>query len=230
MSLHVTSEKEKDLQDLVEIVKSLEMSCHREYKPPKLENVEPVITSQPNNLRLSIINKKMKGWLKGTAVHKKYTDQLEKYENNQFYWYNKYKNGNITKEKLIKNLTELEKWFVCVIEPPPKKYKKDPIQVYMISLEQWLEREKTKYKNTRSYYCDDEVLSYIDKTQLFEIQGEIFDNYELVKTFYEKYDREYQKYLEKLRNKEKSKQQELEYQLFLQNQKKEKIKKKIGIC
>lgn len=203
MKLHVTSKKDEDLQDLINIVHSIETSCHREYKPPKLSHPpEPIVTCEPSRMCLSKVDNEVTGWLEGKGVHTQYTDHLEKYENNQYYWMTKYRRGKTKEETMIRRLTYLEKWFVCIVEPPPRRFKKTPIQKYIQELEQWKIREQTKYTNTRSYYCDDEVIPILDKENLLTVQKQIFENFEKVKEYYYRHQREYERYLERKRQKE----------------------------
>lgn len=195
MKLSITP-KNKDVEEQLMLIYAVGTSCHRAQKPPRDINKKPVISAEPPRSYLCKMDTTITGWLEGKGTHKKFNDQIEKYENNQYYWNKKYKKGKISKEELIQNLTDLEKWFVCIIEPPPKRLKKIPIESYMKELEPWRNREHIKYKHTRSYYCDDDVIPLLDKESLLSVQKQIFENFEKVKVYFDKYVREYDKILE----------------------------------
>jgi hypothetical protein len=77
---------------------------------------------------------------------------LRIYENNQVYYQDQLDEGNITIEQFKFELTKLEKWFLCIIEPRQSD-----------DLDAWRNRELGKIKRGVSGYCDLEVIKYIEK-------------------------------------------------------------------
>jgi len=181
MKLRVVSDKDKELSELVELVESVETCCFRERGTLSVEREEIIAVDPATPIRLMKINQDLTGWIDSKRPGSIFERQLERYENNQSYYMEKYKSGEIPKKEIITKLTKLEAWFVCIVEPPPKVATG---QKYMNNLSDWVRRESVKYKLGRSYYCDDEVLELLDQDKLLLVQKTIFENYEKVKAFY----------------------------------------------
>lgn len=182
IKLKLNSEKEKDYSEMVKIVSAVE-NCT--FKDPSdiIISRENIITVAPeNNPRLKRPDKKISGWIKSKQAQKVFYTQLDKYQNNQYCYLQRLESGKISSIQVKKNLTELEMWFIQIIEPFPEK-KDIKYQEY---LKKWFEREQIKYKFSRSYYCEEEVLPYLDMEKLYTIQNNIFENYEKVKNYYNK--------------------------------------------
>ena len=191
MKLHVSTEKEQEIHEWANIVHSVETSCLREQKKAYVEP-EAIVTFPPLRSYLSHINEEISGWLVGRNPRSQYTKILEKYENNQCYWLNKWKRGKLDKGELIKKITDLEKWFACIVEPPPKCPSTITMR-YICDLEEWKNRESTKYTASRSYYCYENVMSLLDKKEMLSVQKQLFENYDQVKTFFHEKEQEYEK-------------------------------------
>lgn len=90
--------------------------------------------------------------ISGKVDEKTFEKVLEIYENNQVFYQDKMDNNEIDHSTLCEKLTELEHWFICVIEPKPKD---------KIGITDWIEREKYKLLTGYSKYCDTELYEYI---------------------------------------------------------------------
>lgn len=77
---------------------------------------------------------------------------LEIYENNQVFYQEKLEDGEMSVDMAKEKLTELERWFVCIIEPKPKSNSEVP---------DWILREEYKLNTGYSSYCDKELYCYI---------------------------------------------------------------------
>jgi hypothetical protein len=85
-------------------------------------------------------------------VDQAYFDQaLAVYENNQVYYQERLENKTIDPNYAKRCLTDLEWWFMRIIEPMQNEEHQD-----------WLERERSKLSTGRSPYCDSELHKYID--------------------------------------------------------------------
>lgn len=181
MKLNIVSDKDKELSELVEIVESVETCCFRERGTLGIEREDIIAVDPATPIRLMKINQDLTGWVNSKRPWSIFERQLERYENNQSYYLEKYKTDEIPKKEIVNKLTKLETWFVCIVEPPPRVASG---QKYMNNLSDWVRRESVKYKLGRSYYCDDEVLELLDQDKLLLVQKTIFENYEKVKAFY----------------------------------------------
>lgn len=86
----------------------------------------------------------------GKVSRKLFDEALQIYENNQVYYQDRIDEDDMDKPTISKYLTELEHWFMCIIEP------RVPDDV-----EGWKQREKSKLTKGVSAYCDPEVYPYI---------------------------------------------------------------------
>lgn len=77
---------------------------------------------------------------------------LNIYENNQVYYQDCLDEGTLTLEQVKENLTFLEYWFMCIIEPKPQ----DPEELI-----DWKQRESGKITAGHSGYCDPELYPLI---------------------------------------------------------------------
>lgn len=103
--------------------------------------------------------------IRGIVNQEQFDIALECYENNQMYYLELFDKNLINEKQLSARLTRLEKWFLQIIEPKPKKRSK----YYKDDFELWQEREYGKLDNKLSGYCLPELKKYIA-----EIQKEIF--------------------------------------------------------
>ena len=74
------------------------------------------------------------------------------YENNQVYYQDCIDNQNLQADDIKVGLTQLEQWFMCIIEPRPTDN---------ADTEAWKNRELMKLATGISSYCDPELHSYI---------------------------------------------------------------------
>lgn len=88
----------------------------------------------------------------GCVSSAKFEEALEIYENNQVYYQDRIDDHQMDINTIKRNLTELEYWFIKIIEPRPSD-KND--------IEEWKNREQTKLDTGRSSYCDPELYPYI---------------------------------------------------------------------
>lgn len=91
---------------------------------------------------------------RGRVTRQTFDKFLDIYENNQEYYreYLENANGSEAVLQIIREqLTILERWFICVVEPRPRNDAKD-----------WAERELRKHKTGYSPYCDPGLMKYID--------------------------------------------------------------------
>jgi hypothetical protein len=86
----------------------------------------------------------------GRVSHSMFEKALSIYENNQVYYQDRIDDHNLDVETIKSKLTELEHWFMCIIEPKSR----DDIQ-------SWKERELIKLTRGVSEYCDPELYIYI---------------------------------------------------------------------
>ena len=115
------------------------------------------ISIQTNNLRLLYANKfkPFNKNIKGKVTLKEYDELLEIYENNQVYYQDCIQNETLTYDQLCVDLTELEYWFICIIEP--YDYEDYDLDDYS----DWKTREQFKYNKGYSGYCDPDLYFYI---------------------------------------------------------------------
>jgi hypothetical protein len=198
MSLSIQDPKEREIQEMIRLVRSAESCCFRKTRDlpiwalaPK-SNEEKIVATTPSEevvLKLLRQNTKLFGWISSTRASDLFNRALDVYLNNQFYYQQKYKEDVL---RLRSHLTDLEMWFGSIIEPPPKvpplKTKKDrerfPKLSYAEALDDWVRREHYKYKYNRSYYCPEEVLKCLDKSKLLEHQPVFFKHYHLVQKYF----------------------------------------------
>lgn len=183
--LKIQKSKDGDFEELVGIVEAVE-SCTF-VDPTSLEDeTEDIVTvAPPKNPRLKKPNSKLSGWIKSKKAQDTFDLQLEKYQHNQYCYLQRLETGKTSKEQTQRNLTDLEMWFVQIIEPPPKKTRKKTLN-YEKYLEEWLKRERVKYQFSRSYYCEAEALKHLNRKRLDTIQSTIFGYYQEVKEYYNK--------------------------------------------
>ena len=203
MKLHVSTKRERESREWTNIIHAVETSCLREHKKEYVER-EAIVTFPPSRPCLSHINEEIHGWLVGRNARSQYTRMLERYENNQCYWLNKWKHKKLDKAGLTKKITDLEKWFACIVEPPPKCPAKVTTR-YICDLEEWKERESTKYTASRSYYCYENIVPLLDKKEMLSVQKQLFENYNQVKTFFLDKEQEYEKETKKKQAEERRK-------------------------
>ena len=79
----------------------------------------------------------------GKVTRNKFEDALEVYENNQATYLDMLERG-WSKKEISSELTNLESWFICIIEPKPKS---------KADIHDWENREKKKLSG-KSAYCD----------------------------------------------------------------------------
>lgn len=115
------------------------------------------ISLQTNNLRLLYANKfkPFNKNIKGKVSLEEYEELLEIYENNQVYYQDCIQNETSTYDQLCIDLTELEYWFICIVEP----YDYDEYDLDDYS--DWKTREQFKYNKGYSGYCDPDLYFYI---------------------------------------------------------------------
>lgn len=96
----------------------------------------------------------------GIVTESQWLEILDIYENNQNFFYEKYKNREIEHKKYVKYINDMERWFCSVIEP---------ISIDNGSLETIYNecdrnyRENYKIINSRSYFCKNELIEIISK-------------------------------------------------------------------
>jgi hypothetical protein len=123
------------------------------------------ITLQTNNLR-SLYANKFRSFdknIKGKVTLELYEESLEIYENNQVYYQDCIQNETLTYDQLCIYLTELEYWFICIVEP----YDYDNYDPDEHS--EWKSREQFKINKGYSGYCDPELYFYIKQPLTQEI-------------------------------------------------------------
>lgn len=86
----------------------------------------------------------------GIVSTKKFEKILAIYENNQVYYQDCMDNNELDIEVIKSKLTELERWFMKVIEPKPTD-----------DIEAWHERQNFKAQRGISAYCDPNLHKYI---------------------------------------------------------------------
>jgi hypothetical protein len=199
MSLSIVSQKEEELNDLIELVRSTESCMFRKKRDLPDWYHQDIVKAQEQEIKavepdINVIkymkeNKNLCGWVKSSLV---FNRCLDIYLNNQYYWCQQFKQDEHHPE-LIEKISELELWFSKIIEYPPKRpilkskkskqnFKKEN---YLESLEAWVQREHCKYKYCRSYYCPNNIVKLLDKQKLLEQQSLLIRQYEDVKKYYE---------------------------------------------
>jgi hypothetical protein len=123
------------------------------------------IALQTNNLR-SLYANKFKPFdknIKGKVTLEEYEELLEIYENNQVYYQDCIQNSTLTYDQLCIYLTELEYWFICIVEPYNyNDYDPDEHS-------EWKSREQFKINKGYSGYCDPDLYFYIQQPLTQEI-------------------------------------------------------------
>lgn len=132
--LDCTKQEDRDYNHVSNKMKSITnvISLHRKY----LTQLKPI----PN--------------ISGKVSHKDFEEALSIYENNQVYYQDRLDDKSIDVKTISQRLTELEYWFICIIEPKP---------LIQEDVQQWRDRELFKIKNGLTSYCDPEVHKYITK-------------------------------------------------------------------
>lgn len=95
----------------------------------------------------------------GIVTETTYNKVIEIYENNQEYYLQLYQNG--VKESIGENLSNLETWFSQIREYEPKN---------KLDRESWLERERDKFHNGISYYCNPDARKFIKVNTSMEVE------------------------------------------------------------
>ena len=196
LQLRVVSNKEKETQELSQMLSSM---CFREKGPLSVDREEIITVPPTKPVTLLPVNKNLSGWItssrKYKTTYKKFEKSLEYYENNQSYYLSQFEDEGMSREKIVRELTDLECWFSKIIEPfpkpPPQKSSKEKKNMFMQELEEWFIRESEKCKKVRSYYCDEKVVKLLDREYLNSVQKQLFINYELVKAFFKEKESEY---------------------------------------
>jgi hypothetical protein len=93
--------------------------------------------------------------IQGYVNHDQYEELLSIYENNQVYYQDCIESGSLGESTLKSKLSELEYWFLCIIEPKPQEDDKDEI-------ESWKMRETNKLENGYTSHCDPDLHKYIN--------------------------------------------------------------------
>jgi len=88
--------------------------------------------------------------IEGLVSYDMFEEALSIYENNQVYYQDRIDDKSLDINSIQIGLTELEYWFVCIIEP--KQH--DDIAA-------WKDRELFKLNKGRTSYCDPELYKYI---------------------------------------------------------------------
>lgn len=86
----------------------------------------------------------------GKVSSEVFEEALLIYENNQVYYQDRIDNNDLDIKTIQDRLTELEYWFLCIIEPRSND-----------NITDWIERERTKLIKGISAYCDPELYPYI---------------------------------------------------------------------
>lgn len=81
-----------------------------------------------------------------------FEEALSIYENNQVYYQDRIDDKTLSENQIKHGLTELEHWFIHIIEHQPKD---------KCDQEAWIERENIKLSKGISAYCDPELYKYI---------------------------------------------------------------------
>ena len=196
LQLHVVSDKEKDVRELAKVVASIETCCFRNRDSINYEK-QDIVTVPPNKPNTLLpLRKRIKGWIDSNRKYSMFEKALEIYENNQIYYLSQLDEKDLSAEEVSKGLTDLECWFSQIVEPHPKlPPKRKPSsarkRIFMQEMEELLVRENEKFKNGRSYYCDEEAVKLLDREQLKSVQKQLFSNYEKVKAFFKENEIEY---------------------------------------
>lgn len=131
---------------LLDCTKSTDRDYH--YVSNKMKR----ITQNIINLQKQYTNKLLScPSVKGKVTSTKFKQYLSIYENNQVFYQDKLDDKTMTLDNIKIALTNLEHWFMAIIEPKPPR---DEIDM-------WREREKSKITTKRSPYCDPELYEYI---------------------------------------------------------------------
>lgn len=85
----------------------------------------------------------------------RFDELLSIYENNQVYYQEQMDDATLDIEVIKQKLTELEHWFMAVVEPKPTD-----------DVEGWMKRENSKILTGYSPYCDPELHTYIKPAPL----------------------------------------------------------------
>ena len=88
--------------------------------------------------------------ISGHVSRKRFEEALGIYENNQVYYQDRMDDKKLDINTIKRSLTELERWFLNIIEPKP-----------IDDVESWKEREEFKLTKGISSYCDPELHQHI---------------------------------------------------------------------
>jgi hypothetical protein len=190
MKLNIVSEKESKMREVKEIIDMIDNNVY--FRPAKCfsTDLEPV-TALPftEKLKLKPINKRYEGLIDSKRASVIFNNILEKYENNQFFYLQELEEKKLSKRFVKKKLTELELYIVQIIEPPPKKpivkVSKQKLKAFQGDLEAWHNREKNKFIEGRSYYCNEEVIPLLNISELNDISDNLRENYKQVQQLYD---------------------------------------------
>lgn len=196
MALSITTEKDQEIKDMINMVRSAETCYFRKTKQfqdwyqhnLKEDNSAKIVAVKPKHVQIKYMrpNSNLKGWCLNV---RNFNRALDVYLNNQYYYQQKY-NSNLT--TFTEKITSLEIWFSSIIEPPPKKpcikTKKSKENFsknnYLDALDEWFQREQCKYKHARSYYCPETFIQHLNKNKIREYQKVFIENYYKVKEHY----------------------------------------------
>jgi len=113
------------------------------------------ITESTTTLQKQYINElKALPAISGNVSHDVFEYALSIYENNQVYYQDRIDDCKLDTETIKQKLTELEHWFMCIIEPNAPGNHADDIIARK-------EREEFKLNRGISRYCDPELYPYI---------------------------------------------------------------------
>ncbi len=90
----------------------------------------------------------------GVVTMDEWYRQLNLYEMKQLYLESEFERGST---KAVAQLTELEAWFVGIVEPAPHRSHR----YYVAELAEWAEREQTRVETKKSPYCNERVTHLI---------------------------------------------------------------------
>jgi len=96
----------------------------------------------------------------GPVNYKDFDTLLSIYENNQVYYQDCLDNNLLTEDQIKHELSKLEFWFICIIEPHPVTQNGE-LEEDEYYINKWKDREINKLVNGYSSYCDPELYQYI---------------------------------------------------------------------
>jgi hypothetical protein len=90
--------------------------------------------------------------LRGLVNARQWEEALTLYENNQGYYQDRKETGDLSEEALRAGLTQLEHWFLLIVEPRPKDKEEVPA---------WQVRERHKQEKGITAFCDLSLVPYL---------------------------------------------------------------------